>query len=129
MTPCEYDHIAEASANYALAHVSYVPLPAKTSNLGVEEKPKQHNWMGRPPADRQIAVQAAVRRLPRYELAIHRLMDRDESFRDMCEELAEAELALSRVDTVSVALREARRAEWQDLVDRLVREVEEALKG
>jgi hypothetical protein len=75
------------------------------------------------PADRRRAVSAAVRRFPQCELAIHRLMDRSESFRDMCEELAEAELALSRVDQVPTALREARRAEWQELVDRLVGEV------
>jgi hypothetical protein len=75
------------------------------------------------PADRRRAVSAAVRRFPQCELAIHRLMDRSESFRDMCEELAEAELALSRVDQVPAALREARRAEWQELVDRLVGEV------
>jgi len=50
-------------------------------------------------------------------------MGRNESFRDMCEELVEAELALSRVDQVAPALREARRAEWQELVDQLVEEV------
>jgi hypothetical protein len=41
----------------------------------------------------------------------------------MCEELAEAELALSMVDKMPPALREARRVEWQELVDRLVGEV------
>ncbi|XKI86240.1 hypothetical protein ACIU1A_32145 [Mesorhizobium sp. ORM16] len=50
-------------------------------------------------------------------------MDRNESFRDMCEELADAEFALSRVDLVAPELREARRTEWQELVDRLVGEV------
>ena len=45
----------------------------------------------------------------------------------MCEELAEAELALSKVDRVPSGLREARRAEWQELIDRLVAEVEAAL--
>jgi hypothetical protein len=74
-------------------------------------------------ADRQRAVSAAVRRFPQFELAIHRLMDRSEGFQDMCEELAEAELALSRIDKVAPALRESRRAEWQELVDRLVGEV------
>ncbi|TIO04218.1 MAG: hypothetical protein E5X89_31430 [Mesorhizobium sp.] len=75
------------------------------------------------PADRQRAVSAAVRRFPQFELAIHRLMNRSEGFRDMCEELAEAELALSRIDNVPLASRESRRAEWQELVDRLVGEV------
>jgi hypothetical protein len=84
--------------------------------------------MERGPADRQKAVSAAVRRFPQFELAIHRLMERCEAFREMCEELAEAELALSRVDMVPSALREARRAEWQELVDRLVAEVGAALQ-
>ncbi|WP_287074140.1 hypothetical protein [Mesorhizobium sp.] len=75
------------------------------------------------PADRKRAVSAAVRRFPQFELAIHRLMGRSEGFQDMCEELAEAELALSRIDMVPPALRESRRAEWQGLVDRLVGEV------
>ncbi len=45
----------------------------------------------------------------------------------MCEELAEAEVALATVNRVAPALREARRAEWQELIDRLVAEVEAAL--
>nr|WP_149802659.1 hypothetical protein [Mesorhizobium sp. NFR06] len=77
--------------------------------------------------DRQRAISAAVRRFPQFELAIHRLMDRSESFRDICEELADAEFALSKVDEVAPALRGARRAEWQELVDRLVGEVETVL--
>lgn len=54
-------------------------------------------------------------------------MARSEAFCDMCEELAEAELVLSKVDRVPSGLREARRAEWQELIDRLVGEVEAAL--
>ncbi|WP_192179786.1 hypothetical protein [Mesorhizobium amorphae] len=69
------------------------------------------------------AVSAAVRRFPQFELTVHRLMDRSETFRDMCEELADAELALSRVEELPTALREARRSEWQELVDRLTGEV------
>ncbi|RNJ45844.1 hypothetical protein B5V01_11190 [Mesorhizobium erdmanii] len=79
-------------------------------------------------ADRKRAVSAAVSRFPQFELAIHRLMDRSESFREICEELAEAELALSRVDNIASALVEARRAEWQKLVDRLVGEVGAAVQ-
>jgi hypothetical protein len=86
--------------------------------------------MGTPsgPATRQKVISAAVRRFPPFELAIHRLMDRCEAFREMCEELVEAERALSTVDLVPPALREARRAEWQELVDRLVAEVGAALQ-
>jgi methionine synthase II (cobalamin-independent) len=56
-------------------------------------------------------------------------MDRAESFRDMCEELADAEMALARVDETPLSHREERRAEWQALVDRLVGEVETELRG
>ncbi|CCV14367.1 hypothetical protein [Mesorhizobium sp. STM 4661] len=69
------------------------------------------------------AASAVVRRFPQFELTIHRLMDRNDSFRDMCEELADAEFALSRVELVAPELREARRTEWQELVDRLIGEV------
>ena len=78
-------------------------------------------------AGRTRAVSAAVRRFPRFELTIHRLMDRSESFRDMCEEVADAELALSKVDEVRLELREPWRVEWEELVDRLAGEVEAVL--
>jgi hypothetical protein len=80
------------------------------------------------PTSKREAFSAALRRFPQFELAIRRLMDRSEAFCDMCEELAEAEVALSKVDGVPPALREARRAEWQELVDRLVEEVGAALQ-
>lgn len=81
------------------------------------------------PTSKREAFSAASRRFPHFELAIRRLMDRSEAFRDMCEELAEAEVALSKVETVPLMLREARRAEWQELVDRLVGEVGAALQN
>jgi hypothetical protein len=77
--------------------------------------------------DKREGFSAALRRFPQFELAIRRLMGRSEAFCDMCEELAEAELALSTVGKVAPALREARKAEWQELIDRLVAEVEAAL--
>lgn len=52
----------------------------------------------------------------------------DQNFLDMCEELAEAEAALSRVDQLPLPIRAARKAEWQDLVERLAREVDVALQ-
>ena len=78
--------------------------------------------------DKREAFSAAIRRFPQSELAIRRLMDRSEAFRDMCEELAEAEVALSKADLVPSALREVRKTEWQDLVDRLVGELGAALQ-
>jgi hypothetical protein len=78
---------------------------------------------------KRSAVLAAVRRYPQFELAIHRLVDADEVFRDICEELAEAELALLQVDGLPPALRETRRAEWQELVDRLAGELRAAVES
>ena len=56
------------------------------------------------PTDKREAFSAAFRRFPQFELAIRRLMGRSEAFCDMCEELAEAEVALSTVDKVASAL-------------------------
>jgi hypothetical protein len=75
------------------------------------------------------AVSAAVRRYPQFELTIYRLIGTNESFRDVCDELAEAELALSKVDDLPPGLRVARRTEWQDTVDRLAAELKDAIEG
>ena len=81
------------------------------------------------PTGRERGFSAAVRRFPQAEFAIRRLMSRSEAFCDMCEELAEAECALSKVPGAPEGLREARRHEWQELVDRLVAEVGAALQA
>ncbi len=75
------------------------------------------------------AFTAATGRFPNFELSIKRLLETDENFRDICEELAEAEYALSRVETMPDALRVARRAEWQELIDRLIDEVEAVIRS
>jgi hypothetical protein len=77
---------------------------------------------------RQTALLAAIRRYPECELAIRRLIETDEPFRDICEELAEAEQALSKVDYLPDFSREARRAEWQEIVDRLAGELKLVLE-
>ncbi|PAP99109.1 hypothetical protein LRP31_09025 [Mesorhizobium mediterraneum] len=77
---------------------------------------------------RESAFSAAARRFPQSEFLILRLMDRSEAFCDMCEELAEAEDALSKVYTVAVELRETMGAEWQELISRLTEEVGTALQ-
>lgn len=46
----------------------------------------------------------------------------------MCEELVDAEQALADVPNTTAELQEARRAEWQELVDRLVADVGTALR-
>jgi hypothetical protein len=77
---------------------------------------------------RQTALLAAIRRYPDCELAIRRLIETEEPFRDICEELAEAERALSKVADLPVLSREARRVEWQEIVDRLAGEMKAVLK-
>ena len=73
------------------------------------------------------AFDAAARRFPQAEFTIRRLMRSSEAFREICEELAEAEVALAKVPESVAALCEARRREWQELVDELVRELEKTL--
>ena len=75
-------------------------------------------------AHRRKLASAVARRLPQHEFAIHELMERSECFRDMCEELLAAELALSQVDDVPLHQRVARRSEWQACVERSLREIE-----
>ena len=77
--------------------------------------------------DTERILEVTARRFPQSEFAIRQLLKRSEAFRDMCEELSEAELALANVSNLALALRETRRAEWQELVDRLVNEVGAAL--
>ncbi|WP_265518689.1 hypothetical protein [Nitratireductor luteus] len=76
----------------------------------------------------RAAISAAVRRFPELELPIRRKIEADPAFRDMCEELAEAEAALSKVDQLPPSIRAARSAEWRDIIQRLVCELEETLR-
>lgn len=80
------------------------------------------------PSRRDMALSSAVRRYPHAEFTIRRLMSHNEEFRDMCEELAEAEVALLNIPETPPHLREVRRVEWQALVDRLAAEVGAALR-
>jgi hypothetical protein len=73
------------------------------------------------------AMLAALKRFPQSELAIHRLMNSSETFREICDELAEAELAMSKVPRTPPELCKARTLEWQEVVDRLVTEASVAL--
>jgi hypothetical protein len=79
-------------------------------------------------AARKQAFAAAARHFPDAEFSIVRLISSNDDFCDMCEELAEAELALSRVNEASEEIRRSREAEWRALVDRLVAEVAIALR-
>ncbi len=72
-------------------------------------------------------VLAAVRRFPERQRAIETLAAGDESFRSLCGDLADAEAALVGWQASTAAVREARCAEYQGLVEDLAREVEAAL--
>jgi hypothetical protein len=71
---------------------------------------------------------AAVRRFPNSEFVIRRLASHSETFRDICEELAEAETVLSTVCEEARDIDASRKQEWQELVDRLVAEVAASLR-
>jgi hypothetical protein len=80
------------------------------------------------PAGTARGLSSAVRRFPEAEFVIRRLVSRSETFRDICEELADAEFALSKVPATPPELCEARKLEWQEMVDRLIGEVAIALR-
>jgi hypothetical protein len=80
------------------------------------------------PTGKERALAAALRRFPQAEFAIRRLMSRDETFCDICVELADAELALSKVPDTPPELAAARHLEWGELVDRLAAELATSLR-
>lgn len=72
---------------------------------------------------------AAIQRFPQSEFAIRRLINQSETFREVCDELAEAETVLSKYSEATHTDYEARKEEWQAVVDRLVAEVATSLRG
>jgi hypothetical protein len=76
------------------------------------------------PGPGQIAV---LRRFPTQGRQIEELTASSEDFRDMCDELAEAELALLASEDLPPDLRSERKAEWTALIDRLNAEIASAL--
>jgi chromosome segregation ATPase len=80
-------------------------------------------------AGRLALLQAATRRFPEHAQAIEQLAERDETFRDICQELADAETALESVRRGPTELREAREDEWQALIERLAAQITEALQN
>ena len=71
-----------------------------------------------------IGQQAATRRFPSEAKLIEEVMARSESFRELCDDLAEAERALAATDQLPEALLRDRRAECQEWVDSLENEIE-----
>ena len=80
-------------------------------------------------SDEQAGLLAAMRRFPNDRDEIEALMDRNENFRDMCEELGLAEAALARIDLVSQSCRESRTLECKGWIDRLTMEIAEAIRN
>jgi len=71
---------------------------------------------------------AAIRRFSSEAKLIKELMIRSESFRGLCEDLAEAERALVETQKMPEALRHDRRAECEGWIESLTNEIEETLR-
>jgi len=65
---------------------------------------------------------------PSAARSIEKLLMRSESFRELCEDLAEAERALAAVDRMPGALQFPSRTECQGWVESLMNEIESALR-
>ncbi|OOO15814.1 hypothetical protein BTE56_23045 [Agrobacterium pusense] len=72
-------------------------------------------------------LSAALDRFPTLPRHIENLFAIDEDFRGLCEDLADAEAALDRCKTLSADIRDARKLEYEEIVDSLSREIEQAL--
>jgi hypothetical protein len=70
---------------------------------------------------------AAIRRFPSEAKLIEEVIVRSESFRALCDDLAEAERALAATDEMPEAFCRNRRAECQEWVEDLTNEIERAL--
>ncbi|MEK0084412.1 hypothetical protein [Benzoatithermus flavus] len=69
------------------------------------------------------ALLAAVQRFPDRQHVLKTLAARDESFRALCSDLAEAEAALRRWRASTSSVREQRCAEYLELVESLAGEI------
>jgi hypothetical protein len=74
-------------------------------------------------------VRAAIERFPMWRRTIEALAARNEDFRSLCEDLAEAQLALRRWEQSSSQVREQRCVEYASLVEDLASEIEDALEA
>ena len=69
-----------------------------------------------------------LRLFPERRVLVKQLLTRDESFRAMCDDLAAAESALGAVDRLPEHIRSGRRAEYEELAQSLVTEIEMTLR-
>jgi hypothetical protein len=73
------------------------------------------------------ALQIVEAHFPDELTRVRRLFHGNETFRSICEDLAAATETLARVDHLPDTIREARRQEYRDLVDALVKELRDGL--
>jgi len=71
---------------------------------------------------------AATRRFPSEAKLIEETMIRSESFRGLCDDLAEAERVLVATDGMPAGLSRDRRAECKEWVESLTNEIEQVLR-
>jgi len=74
-------------------------------------------------------LQSAVRLFPQQGEEIRRLAFASSTFRSLCDELAEAEIALEQLSGPVPAQRDLRRAEYQVLIEELSVEIGNMLKA
>lgn len=78
--------------------------------------------------DMLAAFSAARQRFPACGHDIRFMMDRNEAFFEMCEELAMADMALANIASVPAAERDTRADECRVWIERLTAEIAEALE-
>lgn len=69
------------------------------------------------------ALLAAAQRFPGRQRTLEALAARDESFRSLCADFAEARAALQRWQASAAAVRERRCAEYEELIESLAGEI------
>lgn len=74
------------------------------------------------------ATIAAIRHFPERAKDIEMLVRDSESFRDLCDELAEAEEALATVEGLEIATRAQRRLEWLSFIRGTLAEISAELR-
>jgi hypothetical protein len=79
-------------------------------------------------AEEEAGRMAALRRFPADRKTIDELILRNGDFRDMCDELAEAEDALAAAEHLPPAVRAERTAEWAASIELLSLEMARALR-
>ena len=71
---------------------------------------------------------AVLRLFPAHAFEIEQMLVSDEEFRGLCGDLAAAQGALQRIDSLPVRLRAERRVECESWIKNLIQEIEGALR-